>query len=115
MAYFPRRIHAHAFSRHPGFGAYVIADGDPGEGYAEYVRADLVHGDDVAVRALLRAGCDLMAEEAESLKAGIAIIPTGDLSGDPADADAVARINEIEDWIASVAATINRFSPEGGA
>lgn len=57
--------------------------------------------------ALLRAGCDLLAIESEALRNSISIIGDPDrLSDDPEDAPTIETINEIEDWIASVKATL---------
>ena len=61
--------------------------------------------------ALLRAGCDLLAIESEALRNSISIIGDPDrLSDDPEDAPTIEAINEIEDWIASVKATL--FPPD---
>lgn len=57
-----------------------------------------------AMRALLRAGCDLLAIESEALREGISI--GGVMSPGPEDAHIVEAIREIEDWIASVKATL---------
>lgn len=65
--------------------------------------------------ALLRAGCDLLAIESEALRKSVNIIGEPDrLSDDPEDAPTIAAITEIEDWIASVKATLfpPALSPE---
>ena len=65
--------------------------------------------------ALLRAGCDLLAIESEALRNSISIIGDPDrLSDDPEDAPTIETIKEIEDWIASVKATLfpPALSPE---
>ncbi len=63
----------------------------------------------VAMRALLRAGCELMAVEAEGLRDSISI--NGVMSPGPEDQATVEAIREMEDWIASVKATL-RALPE---
>ncbi|WP_423212277.1 Lar family restriction alleviation protein [Paracoccus yeei] len=69
------------------------------------------------MRALLRAGCDLLSLESEALRNSVNIIGEPDrLSDDPEDAPTIAAITEIEDWIASVKATLfpPALSPETG-
>lgn len=68
---------------------------------------------EAGMRALLRAGCDLLAIESEALRNGIRIVGDPDrLSDAPEDAHAVEAIREIEDWIASVKATLYPTTPE---
>ena len=68
---------------------------------------------EAGMRALLRAGCDLLAIESEALRNSIRIVGGPDrLSDAPEDAHAVEAIREIEDWIASVKATLYPASPE---
>lgn len=57
-----------------------------------------------AMRALLLAGCDLLAIESECLREGISI--GGVMSPGPEDAHTVEAIREIEGWIASATATL---------
>ncbi len=59
-----------------------------------------VHRDTIAgMRAVLRAGCDLLSAEVDALKAGISI---GDkMQPGPKDQHTVEAIREIEDWIAT--------------
>nr|WP_138918389.1 hypothetical protein [Paracoccus sp. TRP] len=65
------------------------------------------------MRALLLTGWDLLAVEAEGMRGSLCIGGDPDrLSDDPTDAAAVARITEIEDWIASVKATLYPAAPE---
>ena len=67
------------------------------------------------MRALLCAGCDLLSLESEALRKSVNIIGEPDrLSDDPEDAPTIAAITEIEDWIASVKATLfpPALSPE---
>ena len=67
-------------------------------------------GDEAGMRALLRAGCDLLADEYDNLKASITM-PDGSLSANPLDAWAVEKVAAIEDWIASVKAAIYPTTP----
>lgn len=68
---------------------------------------------EAGMRALLRAGCDLLAIESEALRNSIRIVGDPDrLSDAPEDAHAVEAIREIEDWIASVKATLYPTTPE---
>ena len=60
---------------------------------------------EAGMRALLRAGCDLLADECDNLKASITM-PDGSLSANPLDAWAVEKVAAIEDWIASVKAAL---------
>ncbi|WP_323008974.1 hypothetical protein [Paracoccus sp. (in: a-proteobacteria)] len=60
--------------------------------------------------ALLRAGCDLLAGEYDNLKASITM-PDGSLSANPLDAWAVEKVAAMEDWIASVKATLYPATP----
>ena len=62
-------------------------------------------GDEAGMRALLRTGCDLLADEYDNLKASITM-PDGSLSANPLDAWAVKKVAVIEDWIASVKAAL---------
>ena len=65
------------------------------------------------MRALLLTGCDLLAVEAEGMRGSLCIGSDPDrLSDDPTDAAAVVRITEIEDWIASVKATLYPAAPQ---
>ncbi|UFS65306.1 Lar family restriction alleviation protein [Paracoccus denitrificans] len=64
----------------------------------------------VGMRALLRAGCDLLALEASALRASISV--NGVMCPDPEDQATVESIREIEDWIASVKATLYPAAPE---
>lgn len=57
------------------------------------------------MRALLRAGCDLLADEYDNLKDSITM-PGGGFSTNPLDAWAVEKVVEMDDWIASVKATL---------
>lgn len=69
---------------------------------------------EAGMRALLRAGCDLLAIESEALRNSIRIVGEPDrLSDAPEDAHTVEAIREIEDWIASVKATLYPTTPEG--
>ena len=65
---------------------------------------------EAGMRALLRAGCDLLADEYDNLKASITM-PDGSLSASPLDAWAVKKVAETEDWIASVKATLYPATP----
>ena len=67
-------------------------------------------GDEAWMRALLRTGCDLLADEYDNLKASITM-PDGSLSANPLDAWAVEKVAAIEDWIASVKAAIYPTTP----
>ncbi|WP_155987327.1 hypothetical protein [Paracoccus pantotrophus] len=68
---------------------------------------------EAGMRALLRAGCDLLAIESEALRNSIRIVGNPDRMSDaPEDAHAVEAIREMEDWIASVKATLYPASPE---
>jgi len=68
---------------------------------------------EAGMRALLRAGCDLLAIESEALRNSIRIVGNPDrLSDAPEDAHAVEAIREMEDWIASVKATLYPTTPE---
>ena len=67
-------------------------------------------GDEAGMRALLRTGCDLLADECENLKASITM-PDGSLSANPLDAWAVEKVAAIEDWIASVKAALYPTTP----
>jgi len=62
------------------------------------------------MRALLLTGCDLLAVEAEGMRDGISI--NGVMCPDPEDQATVEAIREIEDWIASVKATLYPAAPE---
>ena len=66
--------------------------------------------DEAGMRALLRTGCDLLADESENLKASITM-PDGSLSANPLDAWAVEKVAAIEDWIASVKAALYPTTP----
>lgn len=81
---------------------------------ADAIREVLAHRKaEAGMRALLRAGCDLLAIESEALRNGIRIVGDPDrLSDAPEDAHAVEAIREIEDWIASVKATLYPTTPE---
>lgn len=65
---------------------------------------------EAGMRALLLAGCDLLSIEAEGLRDGISI--NGVMCHDPEDQATVEAIREIEDWIASVKATLYPAAPE---
>ena len=65
---------------------------------------------EAGMRALLRAGCDLLADEYDNLKASITM-PDGSLSANPLDAWAVEKVAAVEDWIASVKATLYPATP----
>ena len=65
---------------------------------------------EAGMRALLRAGCDLLADECDNLKASITM-PDGSLSANPLDAWAVEKVAAIEDWIASVKAALYPTTP----
>ena len=65
---------------------------------------------EAGMRALLRAGCDLLADECDNIKASITM-PDGSLSANPLDAWAVKKVAEMEDWIASVKATLYPATP----
>ena len=65
---------------------------------------------EAGMRALLRAGCDLLADEYDNIKASITM-PDGSLSDNPLDAWAVKKVAEMEDWIASVKATLYPATP----
>ena len=67
-------------------------------------------GDEAGMRALLRTGCDLLADEYDNLKASITM-PDGSLSANPLDAWAVEKVAAIEDWIASVKAALYPTTP----
>ena len=67
-------------------------------------------GDEAGMRALLRTGCDLLADECENLKASITM-PDGSFSANPLDAWAVEKVAAIEDWIASVKAALYPTTP----
>ena len=60
---------------------------------------------EAGMRALLRAGCDLRGNEYDNHKASITM-PDGSLSANPLDAWAVENVAAMEDWIASVKATL---------
>ena len=105
----------------------IVHDGDPRDpmcvAIAEaialvpaLIRQVLAHRKaEAGIRALLRAGCDLLAIESEALRNSIRIVGDPDrLSDAPEDAHAVESIREIEDWIASVKATLlpNEFEAE---
>lgn len=66
---------------------------------------------EAGMRALLRAGCDLLADEYDNLKASITM-PDGSLSTNHLDAWAVEKVAAMEDWIASVKATLYPTTPE---
>lgn len=53
---------------------------------------------------LLREGANLLADEADSIRAGITNLHDGTLSTDPRDAEAVSALTQIEDWIGRVSA-----------
>lgn len=57
------------------------------------------------MRAILRAGCDLLANEADALREGISI--GGEMSPGPEDQNTVDAIREIEDWIATAGTALN--------
>lgn len=80
----------------------------------ELIREVLAHRKaEAGMRALLRAGCDLLAIESEALRNSIRIVGNPDRMSDaPEDAHAVDTIREIEDWIASVKATLYPATPE---
>ncbi|REF72348.1 hypothetical protein [Paracoccus versutus] len=63
------------------------------------------------MRALLLAGCDLLADEYDNIKTSITM-PDGSLSTDPLDAWAVEKVSAMDDWIASVKATLYPTTPE---
>ena len=90
-----------------GFVLLVAEFGDIAEGRVNYVsngdKAMMVA--EAGMRALLRAGCDLLANEYDNLKASITM-PDGSLSANPLDAWAVEKVAVIEDWIASVKAAL---------
>ena len=65
---------------------------------------------EAGMRALLRAGCDLLAIEAEGLREGISV--NGVMRPCPEDHATVEAIREMEDWIASVKATLYPTTPE---
>ena len=65
---------------------------------------------EAGMRALLRAGCDLLADEYDNIKASITM-PDGSLSANPLDAWAVKKVAEMEDWIASVKTTLYPATP----
>ncbi|MBB4628099.1 hypothetical protein [Paracoccus denitrificans] len=65
---------------------------------------------EAGMRALLLAGCDLLAFEASALRASISV--NGVMCPDPEDQATVESIREIEDWIASVKATLYPTTPE---
>ncbi|WP_156933654.1 hypothetical protein [Paracoccus sp. J39] len=68
---------------------------------------------EAGMRALLRAGCELMAVEAEGLRNSIRIVGNPDRMSDaPEDAHAVEALREMEDWIASVKATLRALSED---
>lgn len=60
------------------------------------------------VTEILREACNIIADEVDGIRAGIEIIGTGKLSTDPRDAHAVARVKELEDWIARAGAILIR-------
>lgn len=57
------------------------------------------------MRAILRAGCDLLSVEADALREGISI--RGELRPCPEDQNTVEAIQEIEDWIATAGTALN--------
>lgn len=67
-------------------------------------------GAEAGMRALLRTGCDLLADEYDNLKASVTM-PDGSLSASPLDAWAVEKVAAMDDWIASVKATLYRATP----
>ncbi|WP_449043767.1 hypothetical protein [Paracoccus versutus] len=69
---------------------------------------------EAGMRALLLAGCDLLADEYDNLKSSISM-PDGSLSPNDLDKWAVEKVAAMDDWIASVKATLCPTSPtEGG-
>ncbi|QLH13545.1 hypothetical protein HYQ43_04495 [Paracoccus pantotrophus] len=64
---------------------------------------------EAGMRALLRAGCDLLAIESEALRDGISV--NGVMCPCPEDQATVEAIREMEDWIASVKATLYPTTP----
>ena len=65
---------------------------------------------EAGMRALLRTGCDLLADEYDNLKDSVTM-PDGSLSASPLDAWAVEKVAAMEDWIASVKAALYRATP----
>ena len=65
---------------------------------------------EAGMRALLRAGCDLLADEYDNLKASITM-PDGSLSASPLDAWAAEKAAAMDDWIASVKTTLYPATP----
>ncbi|RDD69250.1 hypothetical protein [Paracoccus versutus] len=84
----------------------------------ELIREVIAHRKaEAGMRALLLAGCDLLSIEAEALRNSIRIVGDPDrLSDAPEDAPAVEAITEMDDWIASVKATLYPTTlTEGGS
>lgn len=67
-------------------------------------RIEVLEVEAKGMRALLRAGCDLLSIEAEGLRDGISV--NGVMRPCPEDQATVEAIREMEDWIASVKATL---------
>jgi hypothetical protein len=65
---------------------------------------------EAGMRALLLAGCDLLSIEAEGLRDGISV--NGVIYPYPEGQATVEAIREMEDWIASVKATLYPTTPE---
>jgi len=91
-----------------GFGEAMLAQ-DVTE---KFLRTNLAKAQQeiAGMRALLLAGCELLEVEAEGLRDGISI--NGVMCPCPEDQATVEAIREMEDWIASVKATL-RALPEG--
>lgn len=79
---------------------------------ADAIREVLAHRKaEAGMRALLLAGCDLLADEYDSLKSSISM-PDGSLSPNDLDKWAVEKVAAMDDWIASVKATLYPTTPE---
>lgn len=77
---------------------------------ADAIREVLAHRKaEAGMRALLLAGCDLLSIEAEGLRDGISV--NGVMCPCPEDQATVEAIREMEDWIASVKATLYPTTP----
>lgn len=66
------------------------------------------------LRALIREGCNLLAEESEALRNSVTLLGDGGFSDHHADAPTIERINELEDWIGRAARAALSPETDGG-